>query len=543
MSLAFVPRKLAKKTATGSKAAALPEAKPAVSAPAADTSAKGKEKAPAGPSAEECATLFCLALSDYALWADSDLRMKLSGSSEEATYISLNYLLHHSSVLQPLLGIPQTLLVKHLRTHLSDVLDFRMLVATPQPWFNRSGATSSQTTGGGYEVRLKTWDPASSPIYSKLDWEKRAVYVENVPIHYRSIPMLVKFLVALLPAKDESTPFHERTSRIQHIFLPPHYQDKPGDLPHFKGFAVVTFLQEIDAQHVLESWPWETQGTSSFSTSSSTANSKLLSDNSSEALKEAAKFGFRSTSKSNWEALRAEYLLYRQQLIEEINAHQDNSLPEPSHGQAGGLAPKAPSAETAPVLKRPLKAEAGMNNMRHSPPQEGPTNSKESDITLDSPYPYGCLVFIKNIHYETNKTTLKTLFGKALSGESERLKGGGIDYVDFNKGMDTCYLRLSTPECASVLSSHFDSTPTVQATGLDDTGTPSSGGKDMKPIHVEVVMGTREEVYWQKVPEKIRRGAVEKAVQLQSGRGGSSSKPSVGDDTKEEGRSKKRRRK
>ncbi|KAF6764890.1 hypothetical protein DFP72DRAFT_1058698 [Ephemerocybe angulata] len=80
-----------------------------------------------------------------------------------------------------------------------------MLVATPQPWFNRSGATSSQTTGGGYEVRLKTWDPASSPIYSKLDWEKRAVYVENVPIHYRSIPMLAKFLVALLPAKDESS--------------------------------------------------------------------------------------------------------------------------------------------------------------------------------------------------------------------------------------------------------------------------------------------------------------------------------------------------
>jgi hypothetical protein len=69
-------------------------------------------------------------------------------------------------------------LVKHLKTHLAGTLDFRMMVAEPKPWFNRSGEASSQQPGGlgGYEMRLKA--PSTSiVVLSKLDWEKRMVYV------------------------------------------------------------------------------------------------------------------------------------------------------------------------------------------------------------------------------------------------------------------------------------------------------------------------------------------------------------------------------
>ena len=43
-------------------------------------------------------------------------------------------------------------------------------------------------------------------------------------------------------------------------------------------------------------------------------------------------------------------------------------------------------------------------------------------------------------------------------------------------------------------------------------GASQTSGSDGKSVQVEVVTGEREAVYWEKVPEKVRRLAVEKAV-------------------------------
>ena len=51
-----------------------------------------------------------------------------------------------------------------------------------------------------------------------------------------------------------------------------------------------------------------------------------------------------------------------------------------------------------------------------------------------------------------------------------------------------------------------------QSNGLDDTGTTTDTKSNA--IAVELVVGKREEFYWEKVPEKIRRQAVEKAISL-----------------------------
>ncbi|KAJ2917616.1 hypothetical protein MD484_g2792, partial [Candolleomyces efflorescens] len=506
-SFAFIPRNVAKKPPTTLKVNAISgdNPRPSFSQP---PKGKQREQDPEPDStrlsAEESVILLSLAFSEYALWVDVDLRKKLTPLGEEPAFVSLHYLLHHCPVLSPLRGIPQTLIVKHLRTLLPDALDIRLAVTAPQPWFNRAGAASNtQSAGGGYEVRLHSWDPSSSSLFSKSDWDKRTIYVENAPIHYKSIAALVQFLLSLFPAKESSS---FTSNRVQGVFLPPHHRDKPGDIPTFKGFALVTFLDEADARHFLEAWPWNPQ-----------ANSKPAASNN-ETSNEATKFGFRTTSKSNWEALRAEYLVYRQQLVQEINEHQDVSNPAQTRGQ------ESPSHEdktlSLPAVKPPRQPKED-----EDPP---PTNS--SAITLSSPYPFGCLVFVKNVHPETNKTTLKRLFGKTLSQSD-----AGIDYVDFNKGMDTCYLRLSTPGCALYLASHYTEHQTVQTTGLDDTGTSDTAEPTAKPISIEVVLGTREGVYWQKVPEKIRRSAVEKAVQLQGG-GDSTEPPS------EDLRPKKRRK-
>ena len=55
-----------------------------------------------------------------------------------------------------------------------------------------------------------------------------------------------------------------------------------------------------------------------------------------------------------------------------------------------------------------------------------------STLDYNAPYPPGCLVHVRHVHPETNKTTLRKLFAKASSEDD-----AGIDYVDFNKGMIT----------------------------------------------------------------------------------------------------------
>jgi hypothetical protein len=60
-------------------------------------------------------------------------------------------------------------------------------------------------------------------------------------------------------------------------------------------------------------------------------------------------------------------------------------------------------------------------------------------------YPVGCLVFVKNLNQDTNKTVLRSLLASAFSTESPDC----IDYVDYTKGLDSVSQRaLETPKTA-----------------------------------------------------------------------------------------------
>lgn len=64
-----------------------------------------------------------------------------------------------------------------------------------------------------------------------------------------------------------------------------------------------------------------------------------------------------------------------------------------------------------------------------------------------------------------------------------------------------------------------------------------------KAIAVELVQGRREEVYWDRVPEKVRRQAVMKALGVDGGGGGGSGPAAQdGRDGVEGGGKRKRRR-
>jgi len=169
---------------------------------------------------EDYASLVCLALSDYALWSDADLRRRIDqgqlqtvaldeGSGEGtgntvainqdagctffipisllwlpyacSSDIPLSYLIKHSRVLSPIpSGIPETTIIKAIRTYAVDFIDVRLLFAAPSSsgWYR--GGSSSRPSQGGYEVRRKDWVTAcrsASSTYSKSDWESLTVYV------------------------------------------------------------------------------------------------------------------------------------------------------------------------------------------------------------------------------------------------------------------------------------------------------------------------------------------------------------------------------
>ncbi|KAG5636960.1 hypothetical protein H0H81_006264 [Sphagnurus paluster] len=409
---------------------------------------------------EDYAALVCLGLSDYALWADAELRRTVDWASEKSgdgCKSRFHRLALESTFLAPLkLEGSQPAIAKALRSCAADVLELRLLVTDPSSstWF---GGHDDSADLGAYEVQRKDWNIGRD--YTRADWDNRTLYVESIPVQYRSPHTIARFILGLLIGHPSTRP---PLTRVQAIIFPPHHQDKPGDQPTCKGFALVVFEDERDANFLLSQWPWDRQHT-------------LHGDEHSDAVK----FGFRALSKTRWEHLKSEYLAYRGRLVAEINAYQ----------------------EDISVLVLPVNSAL--------PAELETTKSDTKLLDPSSPYPPNSLVFVRRLHPETNKTTLRKLFATALAGTDDS-QGDGVDYVDYSKGMDSCHLRLSTPGHAQRLVEHFTKCPTVHGSALDNTGVPASS--ETLAVLVELVTGRREEVYWEKVPEKVRRQAVTKAL-------------------------------
>ncbi|PPQ72779.1 hypothetical protein CVT24_012805 [Panaeolus cyanescens] len=492
------------------------------------------------PNLRELTALVCLALSDYALWLDPDLQRTFQserlrrenevfeGDESEGVYssqagrdeggckscftsfwcdayvsfssdIPLSYILEHSPVFRlsnpRFSAYPPTLYVKALRAHASDLVVLRLDLSSGVEPSGRTRGSTFASSGLGYQVRRKS---QSNLNYTKQDWDQRTLYMENIPPHFRTITGIIQLVSSLLPNND-----NEPFTRLQNISFPSHHKDRIGDIPTCKGFALVTLLRIDDAELLAKRWCWNrhtlgdtTQGVSESHHSGSIPLS-LADEGSNEVHDEARKFGLRMLSKKSWEGLKAEYLLYRQRLVEEINSFQDDSESR-THIHSGKVenAPAAFSSED--LLATGVK------------------------LDVNDPYPYGCLVFLRNVHPETNKTTLRSLFSHLLVSTSDHehtVDGLGIDYLDYNKGMDNCFIRLKTPAHASRFVHHINSQNLYQQSGLDATGAsaPIAGKPETSAasyLRAELILGTREEVYWNKVPERVRRQAVERAVSL-----------------------------
>lgn len=74
-----------------------------------------------------------------------------------------------------------------------------------------------------------------------------------------------------------------------------------------------------------------------------------------------------------------------------------------------------------------------------------------------------------------------------------------------------CFLRIRSSGEASTLVECFNTNSLAQATGLDADGAAPSASA--KAIVLELVEGKKEELYWEKVPEKVRQQAVQSTLE------------------------------
>lgn len=236
---------------------------------------------------------------------------------------------------------------------------------------------------------------------------------EGIPIPSRTVPGIFHFVSTLGPSAGP-------VPDVQSITLPPHHLDRPGDVPKCKGFALVTFSSTDTVARLVDEWPWlPRRATLPPGEASSTAH-------------EAVKFGFRVLPKARWDALKEEYLAYRQQLLDEV----------------AGASPGAPQRTNA-ARNGNTRDDADDATMAADEPEgaRGPT-ALDGALDPSAPFPPKCLVFVRNVHPETNKTTLKALFtAHAFGSDASQGAAAALDYVDYSKGMTS----VCPPACLPML--------------------------------------------------------------------------------------------
>lgn len=251
-----------------------------------------------------------------------------------------------------------------------------------------------------------------------------------MPPAQRSAAGIARFVGAVLAAEGSAEEGGEAAGVVQHVHLPPHHLDKPGAPPKCKGFAFVT-LHETDAvDRLVRAWPWDRRWSRDASALQPPEDAPAIAQ-------DAHRAGFRALPKARWDTLQEEYIAYRARLLREMD-----DAPAP----ALAIMPAPPSRVPAsPPPKRvpresPAAQETTSNYQRTPQPPA---------LHPDAPFPPGCLIYARHVHAQTNKTALRALFATALGADAA---SGGIDYVDYTKGMDSVRTNFSPTQHSTSLT-------------------------------------------------------------------------------------------
>jgi len=252
-------------------------------------------------------------------------------------------------------------------------------------------------------------------------------FKENIPPSFRSILGISKLLRSLL-AKDDYR-------FIQSIYFPPHYQDPPDAQPKCKGFALLTLSEPSAASHLLAYFPYHRTPANEGSATIPVDHND--DDQASPEELEARKAGFRTLSKERWEALQSEYVQYRDALLHRIATSSSFTAPS-----APATVPNPPSPSPEPVGAPAGKATASQDHHVPSTTSQPPPPLTPSRHD----YPPGCVIFVRHVPTDTNKTALRARFSALLADDStdnDSTATAALNYVDYTKGLDS--VRLLAP--------------------------------------------------------------------------------------------------
>lgn len=196
-----------------------------------------------------------------------------------------------------------------------------------------------------------------------------------------------------------------------------------------------------------------------------------------------------SAHSAKWLDLKREYLAYRHSIEFLLDARAHNAYTERTRRPAGARDPPphlannrpGPSRETAqpreddagrrpkraasPSSPPPAESTAGpaATTVDHGPkrqkrasspatafharvkrlrtPSPGIDLSSDAALDVQGAYPEGCVLWIRNVHESSTRTTLKALFGSLLDQLQEG-SSKGVEFVDYEKGLDTVSSHL-----------------------------------------------------------------------------------------------------
>lgn len=176
-----------------------------------------------------------------------------------------------------------------------------------------------------------------------------------------------------------------------------------------------------------------------------------------------------STHSARWLELKAEYLSYQQHLTSLRDSHDRSrksasyrerqrrspSPPRPSRADQRQQQERDDPSSSARKGKRasegqgqpdrpPKKAKRGSSpSQPHPHARLGTPEPLDPSIAPDSEealsargaFPKGCILWVRNVHEKSTKTSLKGVMGRLLE-EWEEGSGKGVEFVDYEKGLD-----------------------------------------------------------------------------------------------------------
>ena len=333
---------------------------------------------------------------------------------------------------------------------------------------------------------------------------------ENIPPSIRSIIGISKLLRSLLP-NDRSSSSTGDYRFIQNIYFLPHYQDPPSAQPKCKGFALLTLSDPSVASHLLASFPYHHRTPANKDGATVPADHDNHDDEASPEELEARKAGFRTLSKERWEALQSEYVEYRDALLHRI-ATSSSSSTAPATTVPNPPSPSPDKNEN----NVPESADVAPSRDHQAPP------STTSQLT-PSRYPPGCVIFVRHVPTDTNKTALRARFSALLAddgNDNDNRATAALDYVDYTKGLDSVrlfllfFLKLPMPCQKIVLFALDDAGARLIAAEAIRTRCGSRGGGDRARV---VGRATRGDV----LGVRTRKGALARDAALTGGAQGS----------------------